>query len=51
MICWYFIHHMKMHGPSNKIMVKITFTIPLLDTSLHIPIVPNKSSRFIQTSD
>jgi len=31
-------------------MIKITFTTPLLDTSLHMPVVPHKSSRFIQMS-
>jgi hypothetical protein len=31
------------------IMVKVTFNIPLLDISLHMPIVPHKSRRFIQT--
>jgi len=35
----------------HYIMVKITLTTPLLDTSLHTPIVPHKSSRFIQMSE
>jgi len=32
-------------------MVQTAFTTPLLDTSLHTPIVLYKSSRFIQMSE
>ena len=32
-------------------MIKTDFTTPLLDTSLHLPVVPHKSSRFIQIAE